>query len=655
MIHNVPGVIICPAVCCDESWESPAVRIARVRIKNFRCLEDVEVHFDDVTTLIGPNGVGKSTVLRALDWFFNGAKASDLVDDDRTHGTDGKVSVEVEFDRLTETDRDRLGKHVTVESDRCVIWKIRDVDGSEMMSGNARTFPGFDAVRKAPSATEMKRLYQELRATDPALELPAWRSKDACEQALKTWELENSNRLEDSAVTVTNLFGFAGQAVMSGLFDYVFVSADMRASEESRDGRTALIGRILERTVDRSAADEDIRELTASVEARQEEIFDRNFRQQLEDLSAALSTSVSQFTVGRTVVVQAAKQEIKPPRTQFTLSVMDSKIGTPVEKQGHGFQRTLLVSALHLLADRGMASRGEGAICLAIEEPELFQHPVQARAFASVLRKLADDSSQNIQIAYATHSPYFVDAGNFDQVRRITREARAADGHAPKVSVRSTSIAEVEKRLSGYHHNVSSQLDAVAATKLSEALFSNAAVLVEGTSDKAVLEGLAEKSTVTSLLGSGITVVDMGGKYGVMLGHAVLAELGVPCYAMFDGDKDNSARMRRNGRSEQDVTTQARKDAADNRKMLAYLEADEEEDFPETAAHARYAVLEDTLEPLLEEQWAGWVDQLDQVVEAGLATGNKKNALLYLIAARRIGSPAPKFLEEVLHRVHRLV
>ncbi|MEV1121974.1 ATP-dependent endonuclease [Actinosynnema sp. NPDC049800] len=105
----------------------------------------------------------------------------------------------------------------------------------------------------------------------------------------------------------------------------------------------------------------------------------------------------------------------------------------------------------------------------------------------------------------------------------------------------------MEKRLSGYHHNVRSQLDAVAATKLSEPLFSNAALLVEGTSDKAVLEGLAEESTVTSLLSRGITVVDMGGKHGVMLAHAILSELGVPCYAVFDGNKGNSARMRRNG------------------------------------------------------------------------------------------------------------
>lgn len=205
----------------------------------------------------------------------------------------------------------------------------------------------------------------------------------------------------------------------------------------------------------------------------------------------------------------------------------------------------------------------------------------------------------------------------------------------------------------GYHRSVRSQLDAVAATKLSEALFSNAAVLVEGASDKAVLEGLAEKSSVTSLLSRGVTVVDTGGKPGVMLAHAILSELGIPCYALFDGDKGNGDRMLGNRKSEQDVIRQRCKDADDNRKMLAYLEADEE-DFPETGVHPRHAVLEDTLEPLLEEQWTGWAKQVDEVVEAGLAAGNKKNALLYLIAARRMTSPAPEFLQDVLRRVHRL-
>jgi putative ATP-dependent endonuclease of OLD family len=200
-----------------------------------------------------------------------------------------------------------------------------------------------------------------------------------------------------------------------------------------------------------------------------------------------------------------------------------------VEKQGHGFQRTLLVSALQLLAERGSAGKGNGAICLAVEEPELFQHPVQARSFASVLRKLAENRTQNFQVAYATHSPHFIDAGKFDQVRRITREGFAEEGRAPAVSIRSTSVAEVDLRLAGRLKSVESRLDAVAASRLSEALFSSAAVLVEGSTDKAVLEGSAEKTSRTSLLTSGITV-DLGGKSNIMMAHAILTELGIPCY-----------------------------------------------------------------------------------------------------------------------------
>lgn len=54
------------------------MRIKSVKIKNFRALRDTEIEFDSVTTFIGPNGVGKSTILRALDWFFSRGKGEEL-------------------------------------------------------------------------------------------------------------------------------------------------------------------------------------------------------------------------------------------------------------------------------------------------------------------------------------------------------------------------------------------------------------------------------------------------------------------------------------------------------------------------------------------------------------------------------------------------
>lgn len=46
------------------------MKIASVRIQNFRSFLDETVEFDDYTCLVGPNGSGKSTVLTALNIFF---------------------------------------------------------------------------------------------------------------------------------------------------------------------------------------------------------------------------------------------------------------------------------------------------------------------------------------------------------------------------------------------------------------------------------------------------------------------------------------------------------------------------------------------------------------------------------------------------------
>jgi len=50
------------------------MKIAKLKIKNFRCYEDeLEFQFDDLTCIIGRNDVGKSTIIEALNAFFNDA------------------------------------------------------------------------------------------------------------------------------------------------------------------------------------------------------------------------------------------------------------------------------------------------------------------------------------------------------------------------------------------------------------------------------------------------------------------------------------------------------------------------------------------------------------------------------------------------------
>ena len=48
------------------------MKIESIKIKNFRSYEkETEIRFDDLSVLVGKNDIGKSTILEALDIFFN--------------------------------------------------------------------------------------------------------------------------------------------------------------------------------------------------------------------------------------------------------------------------------------------------------------------------------------------------------------------------------------------------------------------------------------------------------------------------------------------------------------------------------------------------------------------------------------------------------
>src|SRR5699024_1613520 len=48
------------------------MRLTALRLKNFRSYQDTTtINFNDLTALIGKNDVGKSTILEALEIFFN--------------------------------------------------------------------------------------------------------------------------------------------------------------------------------------------------------------------------------------------------------------------------------------------------------------------------------------------------------------------------------------------------------------------------------------------------------------------------------------------------------------------------------------------------------------------------------------------------------
>ena len=620
------------------------MKIQSVRIKNFRTLKNVTIPFDSVTTLIGPNGTGKSTVLRALDWYFNG-KPGSLTEKDCSFGaTDEDIEVQVTFAELTEKDRNELGKYAPAGATTFTAWKYRGPDGAESLSANSKSYAPFNAIRGKGSAADKKVAYNDLRTSDALLGLPAWSSVDAANQAMTAWEAGHTDQLVEAPESLqTNFFGFNSGGKMSGLFDFVLVTADLRASEESIDGKSSIISRILERSVDRAAADEAIAKIVEDSRAKQQEVYEEKFKAQLDAMTTQLNEVITSYSPGRAVTISPAEVELKAPRTTFEVAVLDGTTETAVERQGHGFQRTLLISALQLLAQSGAAS-AEGVICLAIEEPELFQHPIQAQAFAKVLRSLAEDAGKRIQVIYATHSPYFLEARYFDQVRRLTRSS----GENPVVTVHFATGADVKAKLNGVlsADTVDRQLDAIIANELSVALFANRAFLVEGPTESSVFYGIGDKSSLGSLEAAGISIVSVGGKTSIPLAHAILTSIGIPVYALFDADGKFEARAKAKGKPQDKIDDERKSHVKANRAALKYF-GRTEEDFPSEIVADEVAIFDDHLEAFLSASWPEWITACSNI-EAAAGISLKKNSLAYRTATLKAEGAVPELLMLIL-------
>jgi len=620
------------------------MKIQSVRIKNFRALKDVTIPFDSVTTFIGPNGTGKSTVLRALDWYFNGRVGSLTGKDCSFGATDETIEVQVTFADLTNKDRNELGKYAPTGVATFTAWKRRGTDGAESLSANSKSYAPFNIVRGKASAADKRAAYNDLRASDSSLGLPAWGNVDAAHQAMTAWEAGHTDQLVEAPESLqTNFFGFNSGGKMSGLFDFVLVTADLRASEESIDGKSSIIGRILERSVDRAVADEEIAIIVEESRAKQQKVYEEKFKAQLEVMTTRLNEVVASYSPGRAVKVSAAEVELKAPRTTFDVAVLDGPTETAVERQGHGFQRTLLISALQLLAQSG-ATSGEGVICLAIEEPELFQHPIQALTFAKVLRSLAEDAGKRIQVTYATHSPYFLEARHFDQVRRLTRSS----DETPVVTVHFATVAGVKAKLNEVlsADTVDRQLDCIVANQLSVALFAHRAFLVEGATESSVFYGIGDKTSLGLLEAAGVSIVPVGGKTLIPLAHAILTSIGIPVYALFDADGGFEARAESNGKSAEKIDEERKSHVAANRLVLKHF-GRTEEDFPSATVAENVAILEDHLEAFLSTNWPEWVKALNDV-EAAAGISLAKNQLAYRMATLKAQGAAPEMLMHIL-------
>lgn len=483
------------------------MRISKVNIKNFRCLQDLELEVGELTVLIGANSTGKSSTLKALGWFFEGG---DLDPEDICgHRPDAQVSVGVTFHDLTPADRQALGSYAAGDTATlCKTWSVKD---SVKLTGHALAYPSFEEIRLHDGAMERREAYKELRNAHPELKLPNANSRGMVDQAMAAWETENPSELEIATSSATHLFGFSGQPKLAGRFDYVFVPAVSDAEEETRHARGTLMQQVISRSLtNQESVDERLKAIHKEAAEQVGIVMQEEHGDELDGLSRRLTDALRSYVPSGTVNFRPQPPELKTSSMQVSLKVADSGVETNVGRQGHGFQRALLMAAVQELS-RVEDLGDPPALFLAIEEPELYQHPAQARHFAKTLAELPREGEGAIQVAYATHSEYFVDPSRYESLRRF-RKGVTSPSACPTAKVSSATTERIANRLSQVilDIQVPKKVAITLRRTLSEAVFAHTVVLVEGWTDAALLQGLADREGGFDSMG--IAVIEVGGK-----------------------------------------------------------------------------------------------------------------------------------------------
>lgn len=170
------------------------MQLKRARIRNFRSLRDVDVAFGAHTALIGGNGAGKSSILKAIENFYSMSKTCDA---DDFFGRDQTQTIEIEltFHQLSELEvaafEDRL------RDGTLVVTRIFDRSSSSgRYHGGVPQIPDFMAIRAHATATPKCAAYNVFRETDPAYAgLPNTDSQAAVDHALLDWEASHPDQL----------------------------------------------------------------------------------------------------------------------------------------------------------------------------------------------------------------------------------------------------------------------------------------------------------------------------------------------------------------------------------------------------------------------------------------------------------------------------
>ncbi len=527
------------------------MRIKTIEIKNLRSIKAATVELDDYTCLVGPNGAGKSTLLCALNIFFREIDnaATDLVyltiEDFHHQDTTQPVEVTVTFVDLSADAQEDFKDYF--RQGQLIVSAIAEFN---LNTGKAEVKqygqrlgmdafrPFFKAYGDNEKASVLKDYFSGLREQFPEITIAT--TKDGMAESLNAYEAGKPGDCilipsEDQFYGVSR-----GTNRLQKYLQWVYVPAVKDATEEQIENKNSALGKLLARTV-RSKVNFDaaIKALLEDARKKYEQILGDN-QVALDEISASLKARLTQWAHPDASLRLAWQQDpSKSVRVEDPLAKIIAGEGGfegDLARFGHGFQRSYLLALLQELAS--IEDENTPRLILGCEEPELYQHPPQAKHLAFVLNKLAQ---ANTQVVVTTHSPCFISGESFEKVRMFRQNS------AEKLStVKSLTHAEIADRYAAVVGQAlpmpsagMAKIHQALQSSLSDIFFTQRLILVEGFEDAAFIHTwLSLTDRIDAYRRTGCYIVPVNKKSEMIRALIIAQGLDIPTFSIFDADAD---------------------------------------------------------------------------------------------------------------------
>ncbi len=593
------------------------MKIESVKIENFRSFKNETIVLDNYTCFVGSNGSGKSTFLNALNVFFRQYKdsktdLSKLTSEDFHHkNTNEPIKITVIFTELSESAKEELSDYV--RQDKLIVSSVAKYDtatdraevkqfGSRLGFENFRKF--FEEEKNGAKVADLKDIYLDLQKIYN--DLPAPGTKNSMIDALRKYETDHP----ESCVLIPSedqFYGISkGVNKLAKYVQWVFISASKDVTEESEESKTSALGQLLARTV-RSKVNfsERVSKLKKDAQEEYQKILDAE-QSALDSISVTLQEKLESWAhPGITAQIlwkQDSEKSIKVEEPWAYLKVGERGFEGELARFGHGLQRSYMLALLQELTT--IHDENIPTLVMGIEEPEIYQHPPQAKHLAEVLNDL---SEKGTQILVCSHNPLFIPGDNFEAIRLVREKDSPSNSYISQLTYADLAT---ELELSGQkalkEEGMLAKLYPSLNPIINEMFFCNKLILAEG------IEDVAYISTYIMLTGSieefrkcGCHIVPVGGKSSIIKPLAMAKLLNIPTYVICDADTDKEQiadEARRN--------SEVSKHKKDNRAILNLKEYSDVDEWPANA--------------IVKPDLCMWKTNLTQTIENELGDGWKE-------------------------------